>query len=347
MRQDLQQPRNRTWLGVVFVAAIVIVAVVVLISIGTSSGVGAPPTSTPGQATTSPTSSPSTATVGPTSAGTPPTVTPTPAPPAVMLGAGDIASCASKGDEATAALLDSFDGTVFTLGDNVYDNGTSAEYRNCYGPSWGRPSIKDRTRPVPGNHEYNTRDAAGYYGYFGAAAGDPTKGYYAFDEGTWRVYVLNSNCAEIGGCDAGSVQEQWLRDDLEANPRACAMALWHHPRFSSGAEHGSSTATQALWQALADFDAELVLAGHDHLYERFAPQTATGAPDDAHGLVEIVVGTGGRSHYPLGTIRSNSLVRNADTYGVIRLVLSAGSWSFEFVPEAGKTFTDSGSGTCH
>lgn len=275
-----------------------------------------------------------------------PTAGPTAAPPAILVGAGDIASCSSSGDEATAALVAAIPGTVFTLGDNVYDNGTITEYTNCYGPSWGQSQIKSRTKPVAGNHEYNTANATGYYAYFGAAAGDPTKGYYAYDHGTWRVYVLNSNCAAIGGCGAGSAQELWLRGDLAANPRACAVAMWHHPRFSSGS-HGSSTTTQALWQALYDYNAELVLVGHDHHYERFGPQTATGVADAARGIVEMVVGTGGRSHYATGTIRANSLVRNSDTYGVLRLALGAGTWSFNFVPEAGKSFTDSGSGTCH
>jgi 3',5'-cyclic AMP phosphodiesterase CpdA len=160
------------------------------------------------------------------------------------------------------------------------------------------------------------------------------------------VYVLNSNCASIGGCDAGSAQEQWLRADLAATPRPCVVAMWHHPRFSSG-EHGSSTATQALWQALYDANAELVLSGHDHDYERFAPQTATGAADPTSGLTEFVVGTGGRSHYQFTAIQPNSLVRNQDTYGVLRLALSANAWAFRFIPVAGETFSDSGSGTCH
>ncbi len=269
---------------------------------------------------------------------------------ATLVGAGDIASCSSSGDEATAALLTTIPGTVFTLGDNAYSNGTASEFNSCYGPGtgqgWGQASIKQRTRPVVGNHEYNTPGATGYYAYFGAAAGDPDKGYYAYDAGSWRVYVLNSNCSAVGGCSAGSPQEQWLRAELAANSRTCVLAMWHHPRFSSG-EHGSSTATQAIYQALYDFNADLALAGHDHHYERFGPQTATGAPDGARGIVQIVVGTGGRSHYATGTARANSLVRNSDTYGVLRLTLEAGGWSFAFVPAAGQSFTDQGTGTCH
>ena len=262
----------------------------------------------------------------------------------MLVGAGDIADCSSNGDEATANLLDTIDGTVFTLGDNAYESGTAAEFQRCYDPTWGRQ--RDRTLPVPGNHDYNTPGAAGYFGYFGAAAGDPSTGYYATDLGTWRIYVLNSNCAAIGGCEAGSAQERWLRDDLAANPRACVLAMWHHPRFSSG-EHGNDPRTQALWQALYAAGAELVLSGHDHIYERFAPQAATGKADSRRGIVEIVAGTGGRSHYPFVQIRANSLVRDNTTYGVLRLVLADGAWSSEFIPVPGGTFSDSGNGTCH
>ena len=263
---------------------------------------------------------------------------------AVLVGAGDIADCSSSGDDATADLLDTIDGTVFTLGDNVYEYGTAAEFQRCYAPTWGRQ--RDRTLPVAGNHDYVTAGAAGYFGYFGAAAGDPSTGYYATDLGTWRIYVLNSNCAAIGGCNAGSAQERWLRDDLAANPRACVLAMWHHPRFSSG-EHGNDSATQALWQVLYGAGAELVLNGHDHDYERFAPQTPAGKADPSRGIVEIVVGTGGRSLYPFVRIRANSLVRDNTTYGVLRLVLSGGGWSFEFIPVPDGAFTDSGGGTCH
>jgi hypothetical protein len=202
-------------------------------------------------------------------------------------------------------------------------------------------------KPVPGNHEYQTPSATGYFGYFGALAGDPTKGYYAYNLGAWRMYALNSNCSEIGGCGAGSPQEQWLRADLAANPTSCVAAYWHHPLFSSG-EHGSSTATQALFQALYDNNADLVLVGHDHDYERFAPQTATGVADPVRGIRQIVVGTGGVSHYTFsGTFLANSQVHNGDTYGLLKLTLSPGSYSWQFLPVAGQTFTDAGSTNCH
>ena len=340
--------------GVIAVIAVLFVGVVPMIALAASNGAGArPPAASHGPKRTptpTPTKAPTPApTILPTAVPTPvptPTLAPTPGLPFVLVGAGDIASCTSTGDEATATLLDSIGGSVFTLGDNVYTNGTTTEFTTCYGPSWGRTAIKSRTRPAPGNHDYNTAGATGYYGYFGAAAGDPTKGYYAYDADTWRVYVLNSNCTIIS-CAAGSAQEQWLRSDLAANPRACVVAMWHHPRFSSGTSHGSSTTVQPLWEALYDNNAELILNGHEHNYERFAPQTASGTPDDARGLVEFVVGTGGASHYALGSPIANSVVRDGTTYGVLRLALSANSWSFNFLPVAGQTFTDSGSGTCH
>lgn len=370
----MREPVKRLLIGLVAVAVIGIVPVIALASNGAANGAGGKPpaashgpkkTAAPSKAPTAaptvlptlpptlPPTAPPTAppTLPPTAPPTlpptaPPTTPPTAAPPAVLVGAGDIASCTSTGDEATADRLDTIGGTVFTLGDNVYTNGTSDEFTNCYGPSWGRTAIKSRTQPVPGNHDYNTAGATGYYDYFGSAAGDPAKGYYAYNAGTWRVYVLNSNCSFVS-CAAGAAQEQWLRLDLAANPKACVVAMWHHPRFSSGTSHGSSTATQALYQALYDFNAELVLTGHEHNYERFAPMAATGTPDNARGLVEFVVGTGGVGHYGFGTSIANSLVRNATTFGVLRLALSAGSWSYSFIPVAGQTFTDSGTGTCH
>ena len=267
-----------------------------------------------------------------------------PAGPTVTAsGAGDIASCSSSGDEATAALLATIPGDVLALGDTVYESGTPAEYTNCYQPSWGQ--VKARTRPVVGNHEYGTANASGYFGYFGAAAGDPTKGYYSYDYGAWHIIVLNSMCANVGGCGAGSPQLAWLQADLAASDADCTMALWHHPRFSSS--RGVNTITQPLYQALYDADADLIVTGHDHTYERFAPQTATGALDNARGIRQFVVGTGGRSHYTFDNPQPNSEVRNNDTYGVIKLQLKPAGFDWEFVPEAGKTFTDSGSDECH
>jgi len=269
-------------------------------------------------------------------------------PAAVLVGAGDIASCSSDGDTVTARLLEGIDGTVFTLGDDAYESGSAREFKDCYGPTWGRDSIKSRTMPVPGNHEYNSTDAIPYFDYFGAAAGDRDKGYYAYDLGGWRIYVLNTNtgtCSAVA-CGKGSAQEEWLKADLAANPHPCVLAMWHHPRFSSG-RHGNNPVSIALWQDLYAAGAEIILNGHDHTYERFAPMDASGDRDDAAGIVEMVVGTGGKDHYEFTRVKPNSLVRNANAWGVLELTLSPGAWSYEFVPEPGKTFSDSGTGTCH
>jgi acid phosphatase type 7 len=262
----------------------------------------------------------------------------------VLVGAGDIAGCDTTGDEQTAKLLDNISGTVFTLGDNVYNSGTAAQFANCYGPSWGRH--KARTKPSVGNHEYLTSGASGYFGYFGSAAGDPKKGYYSYDKGSWHIVVLNSNCSPVGGCAAGSAQERWLTADLANHPNKCTLAYFHAPLYSSG-EHGSSAYVRPFWNALYQANADVVLSGHDHDYERFAPQDANGVADPERGIREFVVGTGGKSHYPFGTIRPNSQVRNANTYGVLKLTLHAGSYEWKFVPVAGKTFTDSGTTGCH
>lgn len=274
------------------------------------------------------------------------TVNAPPPPPGTqtIVAAGDIAQCSSNNDEATALLVDNIPGTVAVLGDNAYESGSATEYTNCYGPSWGRH--KARTKPSVGNHEYQTANASGYYGYFGAAAGDPTKGYYSYDLGDWHVIVLNSNCT-IVSCAAGSPQEQWLRNDLMANTKQCTLAYWHHPRFNSGADHGNDTAVGDFWKALYQYGAEIILNGHEHMYERFGPQKPDATADAANGIRQFTVGTGGRSFYPIGTIQPNSELRNNSTYGVLRLTLGAGAYSWQFVPIAGQTFTDSGSGTCH
>jgi acid phosphatase type 7 len=271
---------------------------------------------------------------------------PPPSDDPVLVGAGDIASCSSSGDEATANLLDGIAGTVFTLGDNAYSNGSATDYMNCYGPSWGRH--RARTKPSPGNHEYNTLNASGYFGYFGSAAGDPSQGYYSFDLGAWHIIVLNSNtsCTTIS-CAAGSAQDTWLRADLAAHGNVCTLAYWHHPRFNSGASHGNNTAVANFWNALYQYGADVVLNGHEHVYERFAPQTPAAVADPAAGIRQFTVGTGGASHYTFGTIQPNSEVRNGTTYGVLELTLHATSYDWQFVPVSGATFTDSGTGSCH
>jgi hypothetical protein len=301
------------------------------------------PSATP---TPAPAPAPTPATPTPTPTSDPlPTPAPTPAPTpvaesAVLVGAGDIADCDGSGDEGTATLLDGIAGTVFTAGDNAYDSGTPDEFADCYNPSWGRH--KARTTPAPGNHDWRTANAQGYREYFGLGAGPL---WYSYEVGAWHVVVLDSNCGMVGGCSSGSAQHTWLVNDLAADTHACTLAIWHHPRFSSG-DHGSSTDTADFWSALYDDGAELVLNGHDHNYERFAPQTPSGAAD-ANGIREIVVGTGGRTLRAFSATVANSQVRNSDTFGVLKLTLAADSYAWQFIPTADATFTDTGSGTCH
>ncbi|MGC2328984.1 MAG: metallophosphoesterase [Candidatus Sulfotelmatobacter sp.] len=266
---------------------------------------------------------------------------------AVLVGAGDISSCDDlKGAEATAKLLDNIPGTVFADGDLAYPDGTDEQFAKCYAPTWGR--FKDRTRPAPGNHEYHSDGASGYVRYFGAAAGDPKRGYYSYDLADWHVVVLNSECDAVGGCGAGSTQEQWLRQDLKSHPVKCTLAYWHKPLFSSGAKHGNDPEIKPLWDALYSADVDVVINGHDHDYERFAPQDPAGKADAQRGIREFVVGTGGKnSHRSFSSPKPNSEVRQADTFGVLKLTLRSTGYDWEFVPEAGKTFTDSGNGTCH
>jgi acid phosphatase type 7 len=253
----------------------------------------------------------------------------------VLVGAGDISTCDNSNDEATAKLLDNISGTVFTAGDNAYPGGTYTQFTNCYHPTWGRH--KSRTKPVPGNHEYNTSGAAGYFKYF-----SNTPSYYAYNLGDWRIYALNS---EIDVSSTGT-QVKWLKNDLAANPKRCVLAYWHKPRWSSGSHYGSNSRYQTLWKTLYDAGAEVVISGHEHNYERFKEMNASGTASSP-GLREFVVGTGGASHYGFGSILSTSQVRNSSTHGVLKLTLSSTSYSWKFVPVAGKTFTDSGTTNCH
>jgi len=264
---------------------------------------------------------------------------------AVLIGAGDIADCSDlAGAEATAKLLEANPGTVMALGDLAYPNGTPDDFK-CYHKTWGR--VKDRTRPAVGNHEFHSTGASYYFQYFGSAAGDPKTGYYSYDLGAWHIVVLNSECQQVGGCEAGSSQEKWLRADLAAHPVGCTLAYFHKPRFSSGLNHGNDPEVGAFWQALYDYNAELILNGHDHDYERFAPQGPGGNADPKRGIREFVVGTGGKNHREFGIHKSNSEVRNNHAFGVLKLTLKTTGYDWKFIPEEGKTFTDSGSGSCH
>jgi hypothetical protein len=263
---------------------------------------------------------------------------------ATLVAAGDIAGCGHVGDTLTAALVGATGGTVATLGDSVYNNGSAAQFTNCYGPTWGR--FKWRTRPAAGNHEYRTPGANGYFNYFGDRAGPRGKGWYSYNIGTWHVVVLNSNCSKVA-CGKGSEQERWLRADLAAHPQQCTLAYWHHPRFSSDNRHGNWAAVGPFWDALYEHGAELVLSGHAHTYERFAPQTPWAKADPATGIRQFVVGTGGAGRYGFRGVKANSQVRNASTFGVLNLDLRPGGYDWRFVSQAGKTFGDSGSASCH
>jgi acid phosphatase type 7 len=267
-----------------------------------------------------------------------------------MVGAGDIAGCKElDGARATAKLISQIPGTVFALGDLAYEKGSDADFHNCYDTTWG--AFKNRTRPAPGNHEYavNAR-APGYFQYWGAQAGPGTRGYYSYDLGAWHIVSLNTNCYAwaLGGCAKGSPQEEWLRQDLAQHPNACVLAYGHHPLFSSGLlpSHAMHPELRDLWRDLYAAHAALFLVGHEHSYERFAPQDPDGHADPVNGIREIVVGTGGRSHDPLGFSIANSEARNSSTYGVLKLTLIPGSYTWQFIPEEGKTFTDSGTGFC-
>jgi calcineurin-like phosphoesterase family protein len=272
-------------------------------------------------------------------------VSPADDPSAILVGAGDIADCKDlAGAEATAKLLVQISGTVFAAGDLAYPDGSKENFA-CYDKTWGR--VKSRTRPAPGNHEFHAAGATPYFDYFGAAAGDPKTGYYSYELGTWHIIVLNSECKDVGGCEAGSPQEKWLRADLTAHPAACTLAYWHKPLFSSGGAHGNDLTVQPLWQALYEANADVILGGHDHDYERFAPQTPDGAADAKRGIREFVVGTGGKNHRPFGEPKPNSELRDATAFGVLKLTLKPNSYDWQFIPEEGKSFVDSGSGNCH
>ena len=269
----------------------------------------------------------------------PPVIPPSPPPPAsaqIFVGAGDIAMCDAN-SEATAKLLDAIGGTLFALGDEVYFSGTADEYRRCYDPTWGRH--KARTRPVPGNHEYESPGAAPYFAYFGANAGPPGLGYYSFDVGSWHAIALNSNI----GVSAGSAQAAWLRGDLAASRARCTIAYWHHPLFTSG-PNGPTPQMREFWRMLYDAGADVVLNGHEHLYERFGPQDPGGAADPSRGLRQFVAGTGGALLYqPVGVWPNSE--RQLTTFGVLKLTLQADGYQWDFIPVSGPG--DSGTGTCH
>ena len=272
----------------------------------------------------------------------PPPPPPPPPPPSqlenhVLVGAGDIAVCGSVATAQTAALLDRIDGTVFTAGDNAYFQGSAANYRDCYEPTWGRH--KHRTRPSPGNHEYETAGGAAYFDYFGPSAGPPGLGYYSFEAGPWHVVSLNSNVA----ANQSSPQYQWLANDLLARNARCVAAIWHHPMFSSG-PNGPSPLMRDIWQLLQQARAEIVITGHDHVYERFVPLDANRRPTP-DGLRQFTVGTGGAELYSFVSVSADSEVRIA-AFGILKLNLTGDGYRWEYLGTNGNVL-DSGTGMCH
>jgi hypothetical protein len=289
------------------------------------------------------------------------TFTITPSSSVTVLAAGDISSpsCSSDaGSWATAAILDQNpNATVIPLGDTAYDHGQPSDFQ-CYDRTWGR--AKARTIPMIGDHEYDvvqggTPPGVGFFNYFhdqlapyGAAALDPSKGYFSYDLGAWHVVVLNSSCYfQVAPSCNTELQEQWFENDLNTHPSDCTLVTWHAARWSSGSIHGDYFPTQQFWLTAYDHGVDLVMSGNDHLYERFARMDAAGNADPQYGVRPFVVGTGGYSHYDFGTIQPNSQVRNSDTYGVLKLTLRQSDFDWQFLPEAGHTFTDSGTDQCH
>jgi hypothetical protein len=257
-----------------------------------------------------------------------------------LVAAGDIASCFWRGDDATARLLDRIGGVVATLGDNAYPSGSYTDYTQCYHRNWGRHL--DRTRPAVGNHEYRTRDAAGYFRYFGARAGPPGKGWYSYAHDGWHVIVLNSD----EPLERGTEQHEWLVADLRAHPTRCTLAYFHHPRWSSG-RHGGRERVMDAYRAMYDGGVDVVLSGHDHHYERFAPLDPVGRIDRERGIRQFVVGTGGAPSYVLRERVPGSEEIESHVRGVLRLEFRPDSYSWEFVPVAGRKYRDAGQASCH
>ncbi|MFO1398909.1 MAG: metallophosphoesterase [Burkholderiales bacterium] len=268
--------------------------------------------------------------------------------PTTIVAAGDIAQCfnapaAQSAAARTAAIIAPADAMVLTLGDHAYDTGTASEFANCYDPTWGH-AAKSRTRPAPGNHDYYTQDAAAYFDYFGAAAGPDRRGWYSFDFAGWHFIALNS----LTEVQPGSPQYEWLKADLaRTRDTLCTIAYWHFPAFNSGADYGSVLSMRPMFEALYDGGVEIVLSGHEHIYERYAPQRADGTADPLRGVRQFVVGTGGHTLNGLGDPVANSEYRQNTRHGLLRLTLGDGTYGWVFQPTGGDAPMDSGTGTCH
>jgi len=297
-----------------------------------------------------------------------------PGTPQVLIGAGDIGECEKVHSSKTAAVVEATEGTVFTLGDNAYPYGRLTDFTRtdgpgCWGNTWGR--FKKRIRPTPGNHEYQElvpvgqKDSTGegYFTYFGIAAGRGPIGNYSYDLGGWHIIVLNSSFLEtqaLGRALNIDTQLAWLSADLAAHPATCTLAMWHHPHFSSGPTHGAKPAetqpTKPFWDTLYAHGAELILSGHEHNYERFAPQTPDGVADPTTGIRQFVAGTGGGGYDTLATTPLANSEASTTEHGLLKLTLTPGAYQWQFIPTSGPlgemdpstfTFTDSGSGSCH
>lgn len=278
-----------------------------------------------------------------------------PAPPAkVILAAGDI-QASSRTTNPTEAILDANPhNALFALGDNQYDSGTLSAYNSYYSNTWGDAADKPKTYPIPGNHEHKTSLSSNYCAYFrtgknGRAAIDPcakstSTPYWATTIGDWRVLGFDTG-ASSGGGDLTATEAAFLRSELAADTHKCEVVLLHHPRYNGG-EHGPSPALADNWQDMMNAGVDLVLSGHDHNYQRYAKMNGTGGVDTVKGIPLFVVGSGGKSHYALKTRPNGLRASNADTNGVLKLTLKAGGYDWKFLPEAGKSFTDSGTGTC-
>lgn len=262
----------------------------------------------------------------------------------IVVAAGDISEPTLGAQQLTATLVEQqHPAAVLVLGDAQYPQGSLEDFQRAYGPTWGR--FKDLTWPVPGNHEYWGSEANGYFGFFGARAGDPKKGYYSFDLGDWHLVALNTNhnCEHVS-CEAESEQLAWLEADLARSTKKCTLAYWHHPRFNSG-KHGDFPRARPIWQLLLKHQVELVLNGHEHFYERLGPVDEKGQPSES-GVVQLTVGTGGAGFSQFATVHPASVVRRNDTFGVLRLRLGPGDWETDFVGVPGSTFVDHASGKC-
>jgi acid phosphatase type 7 len=264
-----------------------------------------------------------------------------------LLAVGDISTCGNLGAFITAGILQNQleqnpNSKLALLGDIAYERGTEAEFK-CFDAAYGQ--FKNISYPSPGNHEYYSPNATGYYAYYGSRAGNPKQGYYTYKLGNWRIYALNSNCDSIGGCDKNSPQIKWLKQTLLSNPSQCSLAYWHHPRFSSG-RHGNAAFMQDMWALVAKAGVEIVLSGHDHTYERFAPLDSSGKPNPK-GTRAFVIGTGGRSFYAFSNPQAHSQIKQNSSLGVTKFVLEPNGYSWEFIAASGSNFKDSGTGKCY